>query len=66
MLRSLITSACLTGLFCSGFAVVIDLATNMLGTQQLIMVSFASGFLGSIFAQTVLMRFRNKSESQDQ
>lgn len=47
-------------MFCSGFAVVIDLATDMLMRQQLIIVSFLSGFLGSVFAQTVLTRWRKK------
>ncbi|MBT8412962.1 MAG: hypothetical protein KJO30_01420 [Boseongicola sp.] len=60
MIRTIITSAVLTGIFCSGFAVIIDLATDMLQRQQLIIVSFASGFLGSLFAQTVLSRWKTK------
>ncbi|MBT8459805.1 MAG: hypothetical protein HKP37_10180 [Boseongicola sp.] len=60
MIRTIVTSAVLTGIFCSGFAVVIDLATDMLERQQLIIVSFASGFLGSLFAQTVLSRWKQK------
>jgi hypothetical protein len=60
MVRPILLSAVLTGLFCSGFAVIIDLATDMLERQQLIFVSFASGFLGSLFAQTVLSRWRKK------
>ncbi|SMX24477.1 hypothetical protein [Boseongicola aestuarii] len=60
MVRPILLSAVLTGLFCSGFAVIIDLATDMLERQKLILVSFASGFLGSLFAQTVLSRWRKK------
>jgi hypothetical protein len=60
MLRAIILSAVLTGTFCAGFAVLIDLATDMLARQQLIIVSFSSGFLGSVFAQTVLNRWKKK------
>ena len=60
MIRPILISAVLTGVFCSGFAVIIDLATDMLERQQLILVSFASGFLGSVFAQTVLSRWKKK------
>lgn len=60
MIRPILISAVLTGVFCSGFAVIIDLATDMLERQQLILVSFASGFLGSLFAQTVLSRWKKK------
>ena len=60
MVRAVLTSAVLTGAFCSGFAVVIDIATDMLMRNQLLMVSFASGFLGSLFAQTVMGRWKKK------
>ena len=60
MIRSIFVSAGLTGVFCAGFAGVIDLSTNMLETQSVIMLAFVSGFLGSIFAQTVLRNWRNK------
>jgi len=60
MLRTIIFSAALTGMFCAGFAVLIDLATDMLMRQQLVIVSFVSGFLGSVFAQTVLSRWKKK------
>ena len=58
MIRTILSSAILTGIFCAGFATVIDLATDMLERNQVIAVSFSSGFLGSIFAQTVLSRWR--------
>ena len=54
MIRPILITAAMTGAFCSGFAVVIDWATDMLATGQIVVVSFASGFLGSLFAQTVM------------
>ena len=60
MIRQVLMTAALTGTFCSGFAVFIDWATDMLMRQQIIMISFASGFLGSLFAQTVLGKLRGK------
>ena len=69
MLRHILTIAILTGAFCSGFAVAIDLLTDMLDRTNLIVASFASGFFGSLFAQTVLGRWREKrgtaSEERD-
>ena len=58
MIRVVLVSAVLTGVFCAGFAVFIDWATDMLQRNQVIVVSFISGFLGSLFAQTVLGRWR--------
>lgn len=58
MIRPLLFTACLTGLFCAGFAMFIDYATDMLERNQVLVVSFISGFLGSVFAQTVLARWR--------
>lgn len=62
MTRSILFTAFLTGIFCSVFAVFIDWATDMLMQNQIIALSFASGFLGSIFAQTVLGKWREKSK----
>ena len=62
MIRPVLLSAVLTGVFCAAFAVFIDWATDMLEQNQVIAVSFVSGFLGSIFAQTVLSRWREKDE----
>ena len=59
-MRVVLTSAALTGGFCALFAVGVDLLTDMLGRGQLLGVSFTSGFLGSIFAQTVLAKWRDK------
>ena len=60
MIRVVLMSAVLTGVFCAGFTVFIDWATDMLQRNQVIVVSFISGFLGSLFAQTVLGRWRNE------
>ena len=56
MTRAILMSALLTGVFCAGFAVFIDTLTDMLARNQVIIVSFISGFLGSIFARLVLGR----------
>ncbi len=61
-MRTLVLSACLTGLFCAGFATVVDLLADMLDRTSVMIVSFISGFLGSIFAQTVLRTWRNKDQ----
>lgn len=58
-MRTLLLSACLTGVFCAGFATVVDLLADMLSRPTVMGVSFVSGFLGSIFAQTVLKTWKN-------
>ena len=58
MIRPILLTAMLTGVFCAAFAVFIDWATDMLMQNQVIAISFVSGFLGSLFAQTVLGRWR--------
>jgi hypothetical protein len=60
MIRPLLFTAILTGVFCSGFAVFIDWATDMLEQGQIIGISFVSGFLGSLFAQTVLRQWKDR------
>jgi hypothetical protein len=50
----------LTGVFCSFFAVGVDWLTDMLARGQVIAVSFVSGFLGSLFASTVLRQWKNR------
>ena len=54
MIRPLLFTAILTGVFCSGFAVF------MLEQGQIIGISFVSGFLGSLFAQTVLRQWKDR------
>ena len=60
MIRPILVSALLTGLFCAVFAVGVDWLTDMLRRGQVIAVSFVSGFCGSLFASTVLGRWRGK------
>lgn len=56
MARKVFTSAALTGLFCMGFSVAVSLLTMTLSMSVLVLLSFVSGFLGSLFAQTILRR----------
>jgi len=49
-------SALLTGVFCAGFALVVDAVVSMVSTYQVAILASVSGFLGSLFAQTVLGR----------
>jgi ABC-type Mn2+/Zn2+ transport system permease subunit len=58
MIRPILLTAVLTGVFCSVFAVGIDYVVDMLERGTVIVVSFFSGFLGSLFAQTVLGRWK--------
>lgn len=54
MIRPILLSAVLTGIFCACFALGIDWLTDMLESGQVAGISFASGFLGSLFASFVL------------
>ena len=54
MIRAFVLPAIITGVFCAGFAVAIDQLTDMLARNQVIVVSFISGFLGSIVARLIL------------
>ena len=58
MWRAILMTAVLTGVFCAIFAVAIDWITDMLDRREVIGLSFTSGFLGSLFAQAVLGRWR--------
>ncbi|MDJ0637503.1 MAG: hypothetical protein QNJ20_01615 [Paracoccaceae bacterium] len=58
MMRPILLSAVLTGIFCACFAVGIDWLTDMLERGQVIGVSFLSGFLGSLFASAFIRRDR--------
>jgi hypothetical protein len=60
MLRTVLLTAALTGAFCSVFAVAVDLITDLFALWQLMLVSFVSGALGSLFAQTVMGRTRDR------
>ena len=58
MSRKILIAAMLTGAFCAIFATGIDWLTDMLQRGQIFGISFASGFLGSLFASLVLRRGR--------
>ena len=58
MLRPMLASAALTGLFCAIFAAGVDAITDALTLGQVMVAGAISGFLGSLFGQTVLRRIR--------
>ena len=62
MIRPIVLTAVLTGAFCAVFAVFVELVTDLFGLWQLMLVSFISGALGSLFAQTVLGRWKEQSD----
>ena len=59
MIRVVIVPALTTGVFCAGFATLVDTATNMLDGWQVAIMGGLSGFLGSLFASLVWGRNRN-------
>lgn len=58
MIRPILVSAILTGIFCACFAAGVDWLTDMLRRGQVVGISFFSGFLGSLFASLVMFRRR--------
>lgn len=56
MSRTVWIGALLTGTFCAAFALGVDVLTDMLDRTNILVVSFISGFLGSLFASLVLRR----------
>ncbi len=54
--KLLLLPALLTGVFCAGFAMVVDVVLGMRGLATVVGISFVSGFLGNCFAQIVLGR----------
>jgi len=58
MIRPVFLTAALTGAFCAVFAVVVEVVTDLFGLWQLVLASFLSGALGSLFAQTVIRAWR--------
>jgi hypothetical protein len=55
-MRMVLLSATATGVFCAGFAAVVDAVTDALSMWQVIGLAMVSGFCGSIFASLVLGR----------
>jgi uncharacterized membrane protein YjjB (DUF3815 family) len=58
MLGKALISASLTGVFCAGFAWGLARIGPMLADGEILIASFVSGFLGSLFAHFVLGRGR--------
>jgi len=56
MLRAALLAAAATGGFCAVFALGVDAVTDALTWRQVAIVSFLSGFFGSLFARLVLGR----------
>ena len=54
MLGKALISASLTGVFCAGFAWGLARIGPMLADGEILIASFVSGFLGSLFAHFVL------------
>lgn len=49
--KMVLTTAIVTGLFCAGFAFVIEQVTDVLTLTQALLLAMISGFCGSLFAQ---------------
>lgn len=47
-------AALATGVFCACFAFVVDLITDALAVWQVVGLAAVSGFLGSLFGNTVI------------
>ncbi len=56
MFRNFLLPASLTGLFCAGFAVVVDTILPPLMGLNVAIIAAISGFCGSIFARIILRR----------
>ena len=53
MMKLALLPAALTGAFCVVFSIVVSALVGALDVAVLLIVSFASGFLGNLFAQAV-------------
>lgn len=53
---TILTTSLMTGVFCAGFALVIDVVTEALSLWSVVALAFVSGFCGSLAAQVVLKR----------
>ena len=54
MLRKVLWTSIMTGVFCAGFALVVEYFTDMLEQREIALLSFTSGFSGSLVAQLVM------------
>ena len=64
MLKTLLTTSVLTGLFCAIFSLFVSLVAVKLSMVAVIIVSFVSGFLGSTVAQLV-QRWRDARKQEE-
>ncbi len=55
-------TAVLTGMFCTVFSLFISWFSAVFGVGQIIGISFISGFIGSLFGQTVTRRWQKVDE----
>jgi positive regulator of sigma E activity len=58
--RLIVTIAFLTGVFCVVFAFVVSEVFRYVGAVPVAVISFASGFLGSLFAQAVVRPWQRR------
>lgn len=65
MMRGAIAAAGATGGFCAVFALGVDALTDALNWMQVMVISFLSGFLGSLFAHFVLGKAPKGSERRE-
>lgn len=56
MWTAILTTSLMTGVFCAGFALVVDVVTEALSLWGVAGLAFVSGFCGSLVAQLVLKR----------
>ena len=64
-MRHLLATAILTGVFCAVFALVVRAVAGMFGAAEVAGISFASGFTGSLVAQTIMRgAFRRGGRNQ--
>ena len=54
MMRTVLLTSVVTGLFCSAFAGLVDVITDALSLWQVMILGAVSGFCGSLIAQIVL------------
>ncbi|MDJ0860435.1 MAG: hypothetical protein QNJ03_15210 [Dinoroseobacter sp.] len=55
-MKTVLSAACVAGLFCAGFAVVVDIISDQLSLVQTIAIAAMSGFLGALVGQLTVGR----------
>ena len=59
--KTALTAAGLTGVFCACFAFAMHFLAPMVSVGPVILISFTSGFLGSLFARLVMGKKNDKT-----